>query len=126
MKTAPVAGTTASSSPFASGERSDGPRAESRPEETGGRTASGLLRPVRIEFADDSAREVFAVGSFNGWNPRGTPMRLTRPGVWSVELQLAPGEYRYRLLVDHEWRDDPRAARTAMNPYGGFDAVLEA
>ncbi len=125
MKTAPVAGTTASSSPLPNGEGSDGPRPETPPDEAGGHAAAPL-RIVRIDFADAGAREVFAVGSFNGWNPRATPMQRLSPGLWTVELRLAPGEYRYRLLVDHEWRDDPKAQRTAMNPYGGFDAVLEA
>jgi 1,4-alpha-glucan branching enzyme len=69
-------------------------------------------------------REVFAVGSFNGWNPRATPLQRDSFGDWSVTLQLPPEEYRYRLIADGEWRDDPLAQRTATIPFGGFDAVI--
>jgi hypothetical protein len=45
-------------------------------------------------------------------------------GDWSVDLSLPPGEHRYRLIVDGEWRDDPSAQRLEANPFGGFDAVI--
>jgi 1,4-alpha-glucan branching enzyme len=83
-------------------------------------------RLVRLGYFDPGAREVFVVGSFNGWNPRATPLVRGPGGAWSVALALAPGEYRYRLFVDGEWKDDPEARRTALNPYGGFDAVIVA
>lgn len=116
MKSAPVAGSSASPTPSSS--------------DLGGGAAAGPAaapeRLVRIDYTDGAAREVLAVGSFNGWNPRATPFRRLDDGRWTVELRLAPGEYRYRLLVDHEWRDDPQARRTSPNPYGGVDAVLDA
>jgi len=82
------------------------------------------LRPVRFGYFNPEAREVFLVGSFNGWDPRATAMRRDELGDWSVVLELPPGEYRYRLMVDGGWRDDPTAQQTAMNPYGGYDAVV--
>jgi 1,4-alpha-glucan branching enzyme len=86
--------------------------------------SGGTLQPVRLGYFQPDAREVFLVGSFNNWNPRATPLRRDALGDWSVELALPRGEYRYRLMVDGEWRDDPSAQQTAMNPFGGFDAVL--
>ena len=82
------------------------------------------LQPVRFGYFNSEAHEVFVAGSFNNWNPRATPMKRDTFGDWSVEVQLPPGEYHYRLLVDGEWRDDPSAQLTAMNSYGGFDAVV--
>jgi len=82
------------------------------------------LQRVRFGYFNPEAREVFLVGSFNNWEPRTTPMRRDAFGDWSVELELPPGEYRYRLVVDGEWRDDPSAPQTAQNPFGGYDAVL--
>ena len=87
-------------------------------------SAGGTLQPVRLGYFQPDAREVFLVGSFNNWNPRATPLQRDALGDWSVELTLPRGEYRYRLIVDGEWRDDPSAQLTAMNPFGGFDAVL--
>lgn len=82
------------------------------------------MREVRFGYFQPDAREVFVVGSFNGWNPRATPLKRDALGDWSVQLQLPAGEYHYRLQVDGEWRDDPSAQQTSMNPYGGFDAVI--
>jgi len=87
-------------------------------------TAPVELRPIRFGYFQPDANEVFLVGSFNGWNPRATPYKRDSLGDWSVELSLPPGEYHYRLMVDGQWRDDPMAQQTAMNPYGGFDAVI--
>lgn len=82
------------------------------------------LQRVRIGYFQPDAREVFVLGSFNSWNPRATPLKRDSLGDWSTELSLPRGEYHYRLMVDGEWRDDPTAQQTAMNPYGGFDAIL--
>lgn len=82
------------------------------------------LRRVRFGLFEPDAREVYVVGSFNDWNQRATPLLRDALGDWSVEIALPPGEYHYRLMVDGTWRDDPSAQQTAMNPFGGFDAVL--
>lgn len=82
------------------------------------------LHTVRIGYFQPEAREVYVAGSFNGWDPRETPLQRDTFGDWSVDLSLPPGEHRYRLVVDGEWRDDPSAQRMEANPYGGFDAVV--
>ncbi len=85
---------------------------------------AGELQRVRFGYFQSEANEVFLVGSFNNWNPRAHPLRRDDFGDWSLELWLPRGEHHYRLLVDGEWRDDPAAQQTAMNPFGGFDAVV--
>ncbi len=79
---------------------------------------------MRFGYFNPDAHEVFVVGSFNNWNPRATPLKRDSLGDWSAELSLPCGEYHYRLMVDGQWRDDPNAQQTAMNAFGGFDAVL--
>ena len=83
------------------------------------------LIPVRIGYFQPDAREVHVAGTFNDWDARATPLRRDTLGDWSVELQLPPGQHRYRLIIDGEWRDDPSAQRTSVNPFGGFDSVIE-
>ena len=81
-------------------------------------------RRVRFGYFKPEAREVFLVGSFNGWDPRMTPLHRDRLGDWSIEVELPTGEHRYRFVVDGEWCDDPAAQQTVQNPYGGFDAIM--
>lgn len=86
--------------------------------------ANPELRRVRFGYFKPEARDVHVVGSFNGWDPRATPLRRDALGDWSIEIGLPVGEHRYRFFVDGEWRDDPSAQQTARNPFGGFDAVM--
>lgn len=81
-------------------------------------------RRVRFGYFKPDATEVFVVGSFNGWDPRITPLRRDAFGDWSIEIELPTGEHHYRFVVDGEWHDDPAAQLTARNPYGGFDAIM--
>lgn len=87
-------------------------------------TAALALNTVRIGYFQPEAREVYLAGTFNDWDPRETPMQRDSLGDWSIELSLPPGEHRYRLVVDGEWRDDPSAQRMEPNPFGTFDAVV--
>ena len=86
--------------------------------------AAGELRRMRFGYFKPEAREVHLVGSFNGWNPRSTPLNRDAVGDWSVEVELPTGEHRYRFVVDGEWRDDPSAQQTVLNPFGGFDGIM--
>lgn len=81
-------------------------------------------RRVRFGYFNPDAREVHVVGSFNAWDPQATALTRDALGDWSVELDLPRGEHRYRFFVDGDCRDDPAAAQTARNPFGGFDAIM--
>lgn len=82
------------------------------------------LETVRIGYFNPDARVVCLAGSFNNWEVNTLLMERDRTGNWSIELSLPPGEYRYRLVVDGEWRDHPGAARLVPNVYEGNDAVI--
>lgn len=72
------------------------------------------------------AQSVALAGDFNNWQPAGTPMqRVGDSGVWQTKMKLATGTYRYRLVVDGQWQQDPYNERSEMNPYGDYNSVLE-
>jgi len=72
------------------------------------------------------AQNVQIAGDFNNWQPVGTPMqRVGDSGVWQAKLKLPNGMYRYRLVVDGQWQQDPYNERSEMNPYGDYNSVLE-
>lgn len=80
---------------------------------------------VHVEYLNPTAREVFIAGSFNGWDPRANALQAQGEGKWGVELSLQPGRYEYRLVVDGQWAEDPKASEFAANPYGGLNSVLQ-
>jgi len=79
---------------------------------------------IAIKTRIGEAREVVLTGDFSGWAK--DKVRLTKAGngEWSGTIELAPGEYQYRLLVDGEWRDDPGAQVRVPNGFGTSNCVL--
>lgn len=81
-------------------------------------------RPTVLSVKLDGAREVSVTGDFTQWSADGLRLQETRKGEWAVSLDLAPGEYQYRLRVDGQWTDHPQAARRVPNPFGTENCVL--
>jgi chromosome partitioning protein len=72
------------------------------------------------------AQTVQVAGDFNNWQPSKSPLqKVGSSGVWQTKMQLPPGKYRYRLVVDGQWQQDPYNELTEANPFGGFNSVVE-
>ncbi len=72
------------------------------------------------------AQQVQIAGDFNNWQPEESPMqKVGDSGVWQTKMNLATGRYRYRLVVDGQWQQDPYNELTEQNPFGGLNSVLE-
>jgi 1,4-alpha-glucan branching enzyme len=46
-------------------------------------------------------------------------------GIWQTQMDLSPGRYRYRLVVDGQWQQDPYNEMTELNPFGGLNSIVE-
>jgi len=79
---------------------------------------------THFEYHAPEAQSVFVAGTFNDWRPDATPLQPQQSGLWTIELELAPGIYKYRFVVDGSWCSDPSASETGVNPFGDQDAVL--
>ena len=88
---------------------------------------SSTRRTVRFEFqAPAYTQRVALVGDFNAWNRSGQTMRRTPAGPWEITVELAPGRYQYKFLVnDNQWLADPKAQGSAPNQYGSTNSVIE-
>ena len=72
------------------------------------------------------AHAVQLAGDFNNWQPAKTPLqKVGDTGAWQTKLKLPIGRYRYRLVVDGQWQQDPYNEMTESNPFGGFNSVVE-
>jgi len=72
------------------------------------------------------AGSVQIAGDFNNWQPATTPMqRVGDSGVWQAKMKLPHGTYRYRLVVDGQWQQDPYNEKTELNPYGELNSIVE-
>ena len=65
-------------------------------------------------------------GDFNNWQPQDTPMqKVGEDGVWQTKLNLPQGRYRYRIVVDGKWQQDPYNELNELNPFGEYNSVFE-
>jgi chromosome partitioning protein len=74
----------------------------------------------------NGARRLAIAGDFNNWSPAATPLRPNEElGVWEAAVDLAPGRYRYRLVVDDHWTTDPHNSYVETNPFGELNNIIE-
>ncbi len=72
------------------------------------------------------AKSVQVAGDFNGWQPSKMPLhKVGDSGVWQTSVKLPTGRYRYRLVVDGQWQQDPYNESTELNPFGGYNSIVE-
>lgn len=55
------------------------------------------------DVAEVSADGVHIAGSFQDWDPDGTPLTDQGNGVWSIELSLPVGEHEFKFLNGNDW-----------------------
>jgi chromosome partitioning protein len=86
--------------------------------------AATVITPEGVVFTIEApgAERVQLVGDFNGWVMEGSEMQHDGP-VWRKVLNLHPGRYAYRFVVDGQWQADPLNTSAEPCP-GGFNSVL--
>jgi hypothetical protein len=71
---------------------------------------------TRLAFDDGRTHGRVAVsGSFNGWSETADRLELEEGTTYAVNLDLEPGEYAYKLIVDGSWIFDPSNFRTIFH-----------
>jgi hypothetical protein len=82
------------------------------------------VKKVPLRIRAEGAKEVVLTGDFTQWAKDKVRLTPAAGGEWITLLELAPGEYQYRLIVDGEWADHPEAARRVANSFGTQNCVL--
>ncbi|MEM9882359.1 MAG: AAA family ATPase [Planctomycetota bacterium] len=95
-------------------------------------TSRGVLfvQPAAAEAAGHDgpadAVNLAIAGDFNNWNPSQTPMtRDENLGVWRACVNVPPGRYRYRLVRNGQWVQDPFNRTVESNPFGELNNIIE-
>ena len=77
-----------------------------------------------FQYIAPAAKEVLIAGDINHWV--GAPLiRRNEKGLWQRVFLFGKGGYRYKFLVDGEWKIDPFAMTEKENPYGSRDSYIE-
>jgi hypothetical protein len=79
--------------------------------------------PVDFAYRAPTATTVGVAGEFNNWEPE--PMEPGTGGVWTTTLQLVPGNYGYKFVVnDNDWRMD-RSTRKRKTIDGVVNSAVD-
>jgi len=92
-----------------------------------------LTKPVIIQFNSgktkfilpgyQNANEVFISGSFNNWSTSELPLNRTAGG-WETDIELPPGKYLYKYIVDGHWIKAPGNSLSELDGWGGRNSVF--
>ena len=70
------------------------------------------------------AQNVFLIGNFNNCDIHSHPFKTRSMGIWKASIDLMPGIYEYRFLVDGEWQNDPNCTASVLNSYVSDNCIL--
>ncbi|MDD2927738.1 MAG: isoamylase early set domain-containing protein [Candidatus Omnitrophica bacterium] len=71
------------------------------------------------------AKKVSLAGTFNKWDIKKLPAKNDSKGNWMVKVNLKPGRYEYKFVVDGAWMNDPRCTSCVANSFGSHNCVVE-
>jgi hypothetical protein len=83
--------------------------------------------PEGVMFALDApqSKEVRVTGEFTNWSRDGMPMEKDgEDGLWKAVVDIPPGEYEYRFIVDGVWIRDPNNKDYIRNEFGQENSLL--
>ena len=81
---------------------------------------------VRFVYESRDANTVQIVGDFNAWNSEQTEMvRIPNTDIWTAEVVLSEGLYRYGFLIDNsQWALDPIARINVKDDFGKESSLI--
>ncbi|MDY0150847.1 MAG: alpha-amylase family glycosyl hydrolase [Candidatus Cloacimonas sp.] len=81
------------------------------------------MRSIRFSYSPLTAgkHQVGLAGDFSNWQ---IVLMEDFGGVYLIAIDLAPGEYRYKFIVDGNWIYDESNPQRSADPYGGFHSLL--
>lgn len=78
-----------------------------------------LKEGVLFALYSPEATSVSLAGDFNEWKPEREPLfDLAGNGTWQKIINLEPGRYQYKFVVDGRWIKDPHNPNSFHGPFG--------
>ena len=87
--------------------------------------AKPVAKSVTFTVHAEKGKEVFVAGEFNKWDPTAKKMAYkAKDGVYAATINLVPGEYQYKFVIDGTWCADPENVNSVQNDQGTFNSVV--
>lgn len=75
--------------------------------------------PASFSIAAPDAKAVFLAGEMTDWEAGKVAMQRDEHGTWHTALDLAPGQWLYKFVVDGRWVQDPATDDHDADGQGG-------
>lgn len=72
-----------------------------------------------FELDAPAAKQVYLAGEMTDWDNAKKPMSKAKNGKWSATVDLAPGQWLYKFVVDGQWVTDPASSLNDNDGQGG-------
>jgi 1,4-alpha-glucan branching enzyme len=82
-------------------------------------------KKMNFSFQAAEAKEVILMGDFNNWDPDKHKMKKDKSGSWVKIVNLPPGKYEYKFLIDGVWKEDPHNQETCFNCFGTLNSIVD-
>jgi 1,4-alpha-glucan branching enzyme len=82
-------------------------------------------KQVEFVFHAPKAKSVSVGGDFNNWNPKTAAAKQGKDGSWKAKMNLSPGKYQYKFMVDGQWINDPKCNTCVPNSFGTLNCVID-
>ncbi|OJJ20778.1 hypothetical protein BKI52_09345 [marine bacterium AO1-C] len=69
------------------------------------------------------AKRVSVTGDFNNWDKTALPL-VRKRGAWTGKINLKPGKYKYKFVIDGIGVLDPKHTNTGVGEYGSIHSIL--
>ncbi len=79
---------------------------------------------VEFSYKAPTAKNLAVAGDFNSWSTDANQMEKGDDGIWRTTIELFPGKYEYKYVVDGDYVTDPNNPEKAPDPYGGENSVI--
>jgi enterochelin esterase-like enzyme len=82
-------------------------------------TALAHAEPAIFSLDAPDAKEVFLAGEMTDWDAGKVAMQRDEHGTWHTALDLEPGQWLYKFVVDGQWVQDPATPDHDADGRGG-------
>lgn len=113
----------------------DGKKPEKKAQTKSTTVSAGDVTFKYIPEDGDEPESVYLAADFNGWNPSDPNYMLEEEdGEFVIEVELDPGTYKFKFVIDGEWvqsmedlgeQVQPTPTEYVDDGFGGRNAVLE-
>ena len=72
-------------------------------------------------------QDVYVIGDFNNWEKADTfKLKKVSEDVWTLNVPVERGKYRYKFYSNDQWMTDPHNTLTENDQFGGKNSILIA